>query len=572
MSILPGYEYTYTPLTSPNEFRLILLNQGKANSPAEDILSIEFLPARFGQSCTYTALSYAWGTDSDAEVIQVKGARTRMLKITKSLACALRSLRSSHYQIFWIDALCIDQNNVEEKNYQVSRMAEIYRRANEVVIWLGEAANDSKLAMDFMANISVKNIDELAANPEYTKSWSAIADLMRRSWFKRRWVVQEVAFARQPVLRSALVAPDIVLPHLPHALLALLRSSIGELRGVGVHSLIAVYDRALPHGRDGEEPHGLCTMEALLSYLPEFEATDGRDVVFALASLAKDYTDFIPDYSQSVIRVYKNAIEQAVATSHSLNIVCRPWAQPLPNLPSWILPHLALPFRRNYEDIYVRQRADTLVCLAHQSVYHASGSVPASANFNDDEFFFILTCKGFHLPTVSWIGERAEEGIIPNSWHHSLRGTNIEQRDLKEMYWRTLVVDRDSKGNSPPRWYSMACADAHELCSNGSLDTKKLLNGEGEEISSMLKEFLRRVQAATWNRRLVRLADDSLGLAPERTMQEDRICILFGCDVPVVLRRLDGGTWAIMGEAFVYGAMDGEALDRSYEDVTFNLV
>ncbi|KAH6722367.1 hypothetical protein BKA61DRAFT_174057 [Leptodontidium sp. MPI-SDFR-AT-0119] len=313
-------------------------------------------------------------------------------------------------------------------------------------------------------------------------------------------------------------------------------------------------------------------MEALLSYLPEFEATDGRDVVFALASLAKDYTDFIPDYSQSVIRVYKNAIEQAVATSRSLNIVCRPWAQPLPNLPSWILPHPALPFRTNSQDIYVRQRADTLVCLAHQSIYHVSGNVPASTNFNDDETHFIFTCKWFYLPTIAWIGERAEEGIIPNSWHYSLKGTNMEQQDLKEMYWRTLVVDRDSKGNPPPRWYSLACADAYDLCSDGRLDTEKLLGGEGEEISSMLKEFLRRVQAVTWNRRMVRLADDSLGLVPERTLQEDRMCILFGCDVPVILRRLDGDAWAIMGKAFVFGAMDGEALDRSYEEVAFNLV
>ncbi|KAH6722902.1 hypothetical protein BKA61DRAFT_585469 [Leptodontidium sp. MPI-SDFR-AT-0119] len=353
------------------------------------------------------------------------------------------------------------------------------------------------------------------------------------------------------------------------------QSAIGELRGVGVHSLIAVYDRALPHVRDGDTPRRLCTMEALLSYLPEFEASNGRDVVFALASLAKDYTDFTPDYDESVIRVYKNAVQKAVDTSHSLNIICRPWAQPLKNLPSWILPHSAFPFRRNFQDIYVRQHADTLVCLPHQSIYHASGSARAFVSFNEDETRFVLTCRGFQIPDITWVGERAEEGNIPDSWHSSLKGTKMEQKCLEEMYWRTLVVDRDSAGNLPPRWYSLACNNAHELCLDGGLNTTKLLEElveEGKEISSKLKEFLRRVKAVTWNRRLVRLADDSLGLVPERTMQYDRICILFGCDVPVVLRRTNDGAWEFIGEAFVYGVMDGEALVGPYEDMTYNLV
>jgi hypothetical protein len=382
------------------------------------IQQIEFVLARVDQACSYTALSYAWGTCPDVEDIQVKGVPPRILKITNSLACAVRSLRKSDYQVLWIDALCINQNSLPEKNHQVSRMAEIYRRATEVVIWLGEAANDRDLAMEFMMNISVKEIDKLAADPGSSKAWKAIATLTRRSWFKRRWAVQEVSFARQPVLRcgSAEVSwvrfcevvelftkkMDIISRRLHDStpehqsrfwlagqppsvsLLSLFmygpifvsmsslgppiyydQPSIGELRGVGVHSLIAVYDRVLPCIRDGDEPRRLCTMEALLSYLPEFEATDERDVVFALASLAKDYMGFTPDYGQSVIRVYKNAIEQAVATTHSLNIICRPWAQPSENLPSWILPYSALPFRRNYQDIYVRQHADTLVCLAH---------------------------------------------------------------------------------------------------------------------------------------------------------------------------------------------------------------
>jgi hypothetical protein len=134
MSIPTSDEYIYTPLTSPDEFRLVLLHRSGANPSAEDLLSIEFVPARFDQACSYAALSYAWGTDPGVVDIQVKGTRPQTLKITKSLACALRSLQKSEHQVLWVDALCINQNNMPEKNHQVGRMAEIYRRATEVVI------------------------------------------------------------------------------------------------------------------------------------------------------------------------------------------------------------------------------------------------------------------------------------------------------------------------------------------------------------------------------------------------------------------------------------------------------
>lgn len=59
---------------------------------------------------------------------------------------------------------CIDQSNVLERNHQVGRMTEKYRRANEIVIWLGEATNDSDLVMEFIMNISVNKIHKLAAD------------------------------------------------------------------------------------------------------------------------------------------------------------------------------------------------------------------------------------------------------------------------------------------------------------------------------------------------------------------------------------------------------------------------
>jgi len=79
----------------------------------------------------------------------------------------------------------------------------------------------------------------------------------------------------------------------------------------------------------------LCSTETLLSLLLTFEAGEPRDVVFAITSLAKDPQRIVPDYKKSVAQVCKEAIEDSVLESGSLNIICRPWA-PDVSLPSWI--------------------------------------------------------------------------------------------------------------------------------------------------------------------------------------------------------------------------------------------
>ena len=349
---------------------------------------------------------------------------------------------------------------------------------------------------------------------------------------------------------------------------------IGQIRGDGALSLIAAFDRVLPHERTDGETHRLCSMEELLFYLAEFEATDPRDIVFAIASLAKDYVGFTPDYRQSISQVYKNAVQQAVATSGSLNILCRPWAQTLNPLPSWVSQRAALPFW-NYDGIYIRRNADPLVSLPHRRTYQASGSMRAFARFNEDESSFILTCKGFQLPAIACGGHKVTEGCVPASWLGVLEKSNSERRHRRQRFWRTLVADRDAGGNLPPPWYGLAFDDAYKLCPDRELDTKKLLarGHEGEvSVSSKLKDFLKRVQAVTWNKQLVRLEDESLGLVPDRTQYGDKICILYGCDVPVVLRRRLNESWMFIGEAFVHGVMDGQAMDRIYDETTFQLI
>jgi hypothetical protein len=530
-------------------------------------------------------------------------------------------------------------------------MADIYQKAHQVLIWLGEAADDSDLAMEFMKDISTREIDQLSTpTVSYTsrakntaKILRAIRMLLERDWFSRRWIVQEVALARDALVccgtqrlpwqqfsevvdlfiesldsinelfrrgekkskswmfaRIMAVASGIgmliTIPINPgYAIAGLMwdvfvwmipggepvwgdKFRVGEVCEGGAYALISSLRYIVYKDASNDSISRPRSMGDLLLYLPAFKATEPRDVVFATASLAKDSEGLLPDYEQPVVQVYKNAVQQAVATSGSLNIICRPWAQPVARLPSWIPQLCALPIPRDQGICNsVRQHPDSLVCLPHhQNHYRASRERQASASFSNNEDNYVLTVKGFQLSVIDWLGDLAGNGVLPSSWSESFEKSNVQQQNLKDIYWQTLVANRGFEWSPTPSWYRRACNEVYELSPDRVLNTAELLRKTEEkemETSTRQIKFLRRVQAVTWNRRLVRLKGDSLGLVPERTRKDDHICILFGCDVPVVLRKLQDGYWEFIGEAFVHGKgeMDGLAMERPFEEVAFNL-
>ena len=90
----------------------------------------------------YEALSYTWGDPLDTRTVMLKD---QPFQVTKNLEAALRNLRhrlihgtKSNDRVLWIDAICINQTDIQERNVQVRRMLDIYKSATRVVIWLGE--------------------------------------------------------------------------------------------------------------------------------------------------------------------------------------------------------------------------------------------------------------------------------------------------------------------------------------------------------------------------------------------------------------------------------------------------
>jgi hypothetical protein len=93
----------------------------------------------------YTALSYTWGRPTAEKPIIIDDC---LHYVTDNLEIALQSLRMENEDlVLWIDAICINQKDIAERNKHVKVMKEVYEQAKSVLIWLGPSADDSHLAM-----------------------------------------------------------------------------------------------------------------------------------------------------------------------------------------------------------------------------------------------------------------------------------------------------------------------------------------------------------------------------------------------------------------------------------------
>ena len=170
----------------------------------------------------YEALSYTWGLPQKTESVLIDTpTETRCLGIGHNLATALRHLRFKYkHRILWNDAICINQEDFDERSKQVRRMADVYRMADRVVVWLGQESEDSKLAcatilhLGSQVELSSDSNSSLQSpgctEPEwwrgeqslpYTEQqWQSLYNLLERQWFSRLWIWQEVRVANHQAI------------------------------------------------------------------------------------------------------------------------------------------------------------------------------------------------------------------------------------------------------------------------------------------------------------------------------------------------------------------------------------
>jgi len=149
----------------------------------------------------YEALSWRWGEEATGEftvMIHKDGAMYRK-RVSETLGLALKYLRFEKDRYLWIDALCINQNDHDERSSQVAMMSLVYTAAERACVWLGEDDEDSTMAIRFIREeiTQLKKFDRLCTDKEHAPKWRSLLALMQRPWFSRRWVVQEIVLAKK---------------------------------------------------------------------------------------------------------------------------------------------------------------------------------------------------------------------------------------------------------------------------------------------------------------------------------------------------------------------------------------
>lgn len=134
----------------------------------------------------YEALSWRWGNEDGSPLTIMIKENGKLFKkrVSQTLGLALKYLRLNKDRILWIDAICINQRDLEERSYQVSMMSLVYTGSKEVCVWLGDDDDDSTLAIQFIKDeiSQLKNFDRLSTDKEHATKWRALLALMQRPW------------------------------------------------------------------------------------------------------------------------------------------------------------------------------------------------------------------------------------------------------------------------------------------------------------------------------------------------------------------------------------------------------
>lgn len=179
-----GGPYQYSQLLGSGNIRLLrLLPHGDKSAPLQcQLIDYPILELEEGPHM-YEALSYVWGSSEKPHTICVNG---NAMAITANLHEVLLRLRDRLIErILWIDAICIDQSNTIERGDQIRHMAEIYCKANRVIVWLGESADDSDRVLK---SIRMAADEEVPRSSDDNVDRQAILAMLKRPWFRRIWV------------------------------------------------------------------------------------------------------------------------------------------------------------------------------------------------------------------------------------------------------------------------------------------------------------------------------------------------------------------------------------------------
>jgi Heterokaryon incompatibility protein (HET) len=628
--------HKYQHINASHQIRLIELlppERYPARNNSLERIRCKFHCTNLDQNPEYEALSYTWGSISRSKVISVLLGEDEeeALFATPQLVMALTRLRlPSKSRFLWIDQLCIDQKNEDEKGPQIQLMGQIYQKAQRVVIWLGEARNDrpeydrtlsdsellSNLCNEFAQsdnNTPAEDVElarRLVAFRFVAMNWDktievvrllAIYEVLNRPWFRRAWVFQEASLARELIVQYG--SFEVRFEEFKRVMDAVysLGSSFGisERRGLAFDTCGFEMMNLIQEARQGFlETHledsgmskGIGFLPTLLRVLRRVDAFNPRDFIFAFLAFQNDegIRSTKESYQQSPEDVWLQAAEQIIKTSGSLDIFAA-LSGDTPRqlqLPSWV------PY---WSDCFPYSRP----IAAPGSRFSASGGLPHIWKKQDPQKLVVQgkivdSIKAFpgpipdpfvalsFGPTPAWNIIWILLEYYPRcflSRHSDTLGDElpVKLQTLNSDLVRTLLCDGAMGSQQPLRCVPQMTRAIAAIPAAKSLQQ---LRDAGqnmdftEEQSELLENYEKLVDLAlvAEKKRMFWTENLQLGMACEDVKIGDQIAIIHGSKVPCLLRAVGAGSgeYRVISQCYLDGWMYGKPpVDRPHPHGTW---
>lgn len=560
---------------SESAFRLVTLAPGKFLENIQCRLSTH----ERQDHPAYEALSYVWGDPSSRREINLDGNR---ISVTENLESALRHLRHLvEPRMLWIDALAINQEDVEERNTQVKHMGSIYKQAWQVVIWLGPEDEDSDLAFDAFAMLPRSDEDpprhwDTEMHPELegviglTKYSTAVGHLHERAWWSRVWTVQESALGSTLLFVCGLrnLSSDLLFAvaesYRKHA-----GSCCPDIMRTGLYSQsLQLTMQALSRLKHARNSPDMTSLESQIARHRGRRCFLAHDKIYGVLGMArKADADLVTlEYSKPVSLVYEDLAFNILSHSQTLKFFSHIFGRAEANaitLPSWVPDWTAEGDQNEFDLLQMRGFIE--------AKYKAAGTSRALPTRAENRLFM----NGLILDTVAFVGDsmgnpddREEYHEILGSWREAITLDKLYSHRFQsggdttyhDIYCQTLcgsLVRAEAGGdsllrvtNTPEQQLQYQAWEADLLSRN---DNKI---DHDADMTRTVRSFDTVVQIIVKMRRLLLSRDEGLlGVAHEDARVGDKIALLEGGKTPYILRPIaeTGNEYELVGDCYVHG-------------------
>lgn len=360
----------YRPLDAQSQqIRLLrILPSTEFEAPLHCSISVASL--RADPPPIYQALSYVWGDPGQNAEINIEGT-DRPTTIGLNLSLAIRYIRhNSDVVVLWADALCINQEDPQERMHQVRTMGLVYSGAKEVIAWLGEENKDTKIAMELLESwaklINMSNsfkamrgvpsgpaikeqLDKVLNAAPNSRANLALLALAKNPYWTRVWICQELSLGKNVVFQCGRSSTTLFfLVEVLEAVSAVFLKFVPSLGTTTLLPILKLQSSNMFHMLEMVQRLRGMKWESLplshLNKLRRMRSTDPRDKVFALlgfVALDGPFPELIaPDYEKSTEQVYLDVARYLILTEQTLDVLnmrhLRLSTGRPPSMPTWV--------------------------------------------------------------------------------------------------------------------------------------------------------------------------------------------------------------------------------------------